>query len=385
MDSWYRSPGLLIVTVILIVISGCGSLRIDHSLPESPDNWLLAGGNHSRTNYTPADASPPFTRAWSYSTGGGFGQTAAVIAGDFLIVGTLHGEVHMIHLPSGERVGYRKVDGPVSHAPLVYRNTLIIPVSSGNNSLDAYDLRTGKFIWRLRLGAIESAPLLYNGTIYTSSIEGTVYAIEPEEGEILWDYKIGERLYSSPAASSSLIFIGSSDGHIYALDAQTGMQRWKSEAFGVIMEQPATDGKYVFLTARDSLIAAVDAGTGATVWQTRLGARIYSPPSIGRNNVYVGFSDGTVFCLRKDTGDPVWHFKSESVISGQIIVSDKYIYVASLDSYVYILDARTGRQIWSQSLGTRIKTAPVVWKEYMFILPDDRNLYAFRSDASLIP
>ena len=47
------------------------------------------------------------------------------------------------------------------------------------------------------------------------------------KGQLLWDYKMGGEVSSSPSVVDGLVIFGSDDNHIYALDAGTGELRWR--------------------------------------------------------------------------------------------------------------------------------------------------------------
>jgi eukaryotic-like serine/threonine-protein kinase len=370
-------PFLLLHLTLAI---GCGSsLRIERPIQETPHDWLMAGGSPERTNMRSEGMSSPLELVWVYKTGGGFGSNAMSITGDILFIGTLNGEVHAAHLPTGEREGSRHVGGPVSGSPSVYRNLLIIPVSSDDISLIAHNIKTGQIIWEKRLGRIESSPLLYEGVLYIAAISGTVYALNPETGDIIWERELEGRIFSSPAGAAQKIFIGSTNRSLYALDGKNGSIRWRAELGGPIMTQPAIGGNNIYVTTFDSTLYSIQTGTGEIVWQQSLGARVYTGPSVSEAFVFAGASNGRLYAYSVSTGELAWKYDTAGVIGSEILISGNKLIFTLLDSSVNILDAGTGTKLWTYSLDARLKTTPVVWKDFLIICSEDRNVYAFRS------
>jgi len=52
--------------------------------------------------------------------------------------------------------------------------------------------------------------------LYVGSEDGTVNAINASTGTLLWHYKTGGDVHSSPAVANGMVFAGSNDGNLYA-------------------------------------------------------------------------------------------------------------------------------------------------------------------------
>jgi outer membrane protein assembly factor BamB len=296
---------------LLLTISCGSSISIERPLPVSPNDWRIAGGSPARSNISTADLLPPYELAWVYKTGGGFPRDALSIAGDVLFSGTLNGEVHAILPLTGDRVGHRSVNGPVSGTPAVYGDFLFIPVSSDEQSLIALNFRTGRIAWERRLGKIESSPLVYNQILYAAAVTGEVFALDPETGDTVWKRKIDGRIFSSPAGAAGMIFVGSTNRKMYAIDAKEGLIIWNTELNGPVMTQPAVAGNHVFTVTFDSTLYSLHTQSGRVEWHHTLGALIYTPPSASGETVYAGTSDGRVYAFSSSTGRQEWMRRSE--------------------------------------------------------------------------
>ena len=153
-----------------------------------------------------------------------------------------------------------------------------------------------KGVWKADLASAtaakyshESQPLVYNGTIYVSTGEDDVFAIDVESGETKWRYE-GELdqkistvccgwLSRGVAIGDGKVYIGKLDGHMVALDQESGEVEWDvevvdwKESNGGITAAPLYyDGKiYTGTTGGEfgvrGFVSALDAKTGEEEWK----------------------------------------------------------------------------------------------------------------------
>jgi PQQ-dependent dehydrogenase (methanol/ethanol family) len=80
-------------------------------------------------------------------------------------------------------------------------------------------------------GSFQSAPLVYNGVLYMTSVFGT-FAIDAASCKKRWSYQhppgahMGQRNNKGAAISNGRVIRGTPDGHLIALDAATGTLLW---------------------------------------------------------------------------------------------------------------------------------------------------------------
>ena len=139
----------------------------------------------------------------------------------------------------------------VSYEPVASGGLLFVP-SNVSDSVTAYDLATGKEIWRfISEGPVRFAPVAANGMVYFGSDDGHLYCVEAMSGKLKWktrgspperdDYRmlVNERLCSrwpvrgGPVIVGDTIFFGCgvwpSEGvFALAVDARTGDVKWRN-------------------------------------------------------------------------------------------------------------------------------------------------------------
>jgi len=129
---------------------------------------------------------------------------------------------------------------------------------------------------------------------------------------LVWKFKTGAEVKSSPAVDGGLVFIGSNDGNIYAIGLRTGNKVWAFQAGDAVEASPCVaDGK-VFVGSSDSFMYALDATSGALKWKYETGGQILgaanrtSTDDGKKTLVIFGSYDGTVYCVDGATGEVVW-------------------------------------------------------------------------------
>jgi alcohol dehydrogenase (cytochrome c) len=99
---------------------------------------------------------------------------------------------------------------------------------------------------------------LAENTPSETSSYGDVLAIDPNTGQIKWQFKMNDLTASGILTTASdLLFAGGREGYFYALDARTGAELWRATLGGSVEAAPITyrigDRQYVAIAAGQSL------------------------------------------------------------------------------------------------------------------------------------
>lgn len=215
---------------------------------------------------------------------------------------------------------------------------------------------------------IRSTPALSGGILYFGSDDGFLHAIDAHTGQQLWRFGTGGMIRSSPAIAAGFVYFTSRDGNLYALSAQRGVLKWKrpigadlgSENYwDFFNSSPIPVGGRLFIGSGDGHLYCLDAATGHTIWAFPTGARIRSTPAVADGTVVFGTMSGNVDALDAATGRRKWTFATRGAshkfsdrnndTTSLVIppaVADGIVVVGGRDSYVYGLDLATGRKLW---------------------------------------
>ena len=85
--------------------------------------------------------------------------------------------------------------------------------------------------WTTRLGGKLSPPVVASGRVYVAAVDHhTVYSLDSDTGETLWQYTAGGRVDGPPTIHGRLALFGCRDGWVYCLRATDGAQVWRFRA-----------------------------------------------------------------------------------------------------------------------------------------------------------
>ena len=116
--------------------------------------------------------------------------------------------------------------------------------------------------------------------------------------ELVWKFKTGIAIVSSPAVAGGVVYIGSGDGRLYAIDAETGQEKWHFKTEGIVGSSPAVAGSMVYVGSEDGRLYALDARTGQEKWSFKTGSPVLSSPAVAGGVVYFGDIEGYVYAVR---------------------------------------------------------------------------------------
>lgn len=104
-----------------------------------------------------------------------------------------------------------------SGAPIIYEGNIYVG-SPITKTFYAYDLETGEKLWEFENEVMKAPPVAQDGIVYFGNVEGYLYALDAESGELLDEMEIGGTLApAGPIIMNDTIFIGSQDSNVYAI------------------------------------------------------------------------------------------------------------------------------------------------------------------------
>ena len=191
-------------------------------------------------------------------------------------------------------------------------------------------------LWEFKTGGrVISSPVVADGTVYVGSNDHFLHALDAGSGRELWKFQTGANVNSTPAVAGGAVYFLSLDGNAYALDARTGKQLWKFATSGESRLNLA--GIYGLLPSREVV---------PDVWDFYL-----SSPVVVDGTVYFGSGDHNVYALDARTGTLRWKFQAGDVVHSSPAIANGFLYVGCWDGVMYALNAKTGQLVWKFATG----------------------------------
>ncbi len=224
-----------------------------------------------------------------------------------------------------------------------------------------------------RIG-VRQAPVVADGRVYASAVEGGVRALDLQSGKQVWEYEPAKekkkarlRLSGGPGVGEGLVVIGTLDGQVIALDAANGGEKWRAKVPGEVIAAPAVAQGLVFVRSNDGRTTAFDAGSGEQRWFNAqelpsLTVRGNAPVVVGPGVLFIGNDDGTLSALAMQDGRPLWEqmvgtpegrteLERMADIDGAPVLEGNNLYVSSFKNETMAIEGPTGRPLWSRDHG----------------------------------
>jgi outer membrane protein assembly factor BamB len=209
-------------------------------------------------------------------------------------------------------------------------------------------------------------PAVSQGRVYAAAIEGGVRAFDLQTGKDIWRYKSDARI-SAVGAGDGLVVAGTLDGELIAIDGSTGEEKWKAKINSEVIAAPTIGQNNVVVHSNDGRVSAYDHDTGERRWfwnheLPSLTVRGGSPVTLAPNIVFVGNDDGTLTALSLADGRQMWDLPIGSAegrtelermadVDGAPVIDGTTLLATSFKRDTVAIDGPSGRPMWTRENG----------------------------------
>ena len=392
---------IAILTLLLLLVGGLGTGCVPGTVAGGGSAGVVADGTlylGSLSGQLLAINAQTGSRLWSVSLEqpaqrGGFGCAPAsssvaiygtpAVFGELVYVTGYDGRlrvyregVEQSRYPAGES----KSVGSIVGGPLLAPGNVYFGTSSGEViALNVLD--DGNLVEKWRVGVnngevidlvdvtkakewqpngrnrVWAAPVILGDTIYVTSMDGKLYALDADTGTEKWNYPTEGAIVSPPVIHDGFLYFGSFDRYFYAVNAETGQLRWRSEvqAERWFWAKPLVHNNAVYAGALDGRVYVFNAATGENLAVRDLGAPLATAPVLSGDDVIFVTSSGDLWAL--DAG----RYQARELAAGvegkvyaPLTLSDGVIYIHAQDpDTLYAVRTDTGVNMWSVPLGSK--------------------------------
>jgi len=271
---------------------------------------------------------------WKYPTDGGVMTRPAVFDAN-LYFGSEDKRLHVISARTGKVVWTYYTDGAIRSSPTIAEGHIFL--GSDDSHLHAVNLNTGRMAWRFEtVEAVRSTPFVVHDLVYAGCESGDYYAVD-FRGELKWRFHAKRAVTASTVGTDQAIYFSSMDSTLYALDPRNGWVLWRFRLGKPSISTPCLVEDLVFVGASDGFIYAVESKSSKEVWRFRTEHQVNSSPVVYKDSLYCGSVDGNLYCLEYRTGRLRWKFGTGGAITGTPVVFDDIVYIGSTDHQIYAL------------------------------------------------
>jgi outer membrane protein assembly factor BamB len=346
-------------------------------------DWPMFMGNSAHSGVAQTAEVPrirELTLAWQYELNSAV-VASPVVSGQQLFVAAENGNLHALDLSTQRPLWLFHAAGGISSTPavaqgMVYflsRDGRFYAVDQGDGTQrwtfstlgEHYFSAQGMFGAPLTSTPVSdpwdyflSSPLVHGGRVYFGSSDGNVYALDAQTGALLWRFKTGGVVHSSPAWVDNKILIGSWDSALYALEADTGREIWRYQGrsehrYSILLgiqSSPTVDQERVYVGSRDGHMYALKLADGTLCWTyDAQGSWIVATAAADEGTLYVGTSDTGIFiALDKATGKERYRFATRNwTYASAVLIANRFVGFGTMAAEFHILDKFSGALLWS--------------------------------------
>ena len=245
---------------------------------------------------------------------------------------------------------------------------------------------TGKLVWNYKTGnVVHTTPAISGNKLLVGSFDGNFYCLNKGDGKLHWKFKsVGQRYFplgefqGSPAVSGNTVYVGSRDFNFYALNIEKGVCNWNRYfSYGWSIATPVFYKNFVINgTSDDRVLVAMDTTVGVVAWRANARFNIFGSCLIKDSIGYFGTLNGNVFSVNLNNGMIIWTYATE----GNKKNHDKYL--TKDDQYndysLNLLDKELASQVPMYFNLGGIFSKPAIEKNLLVISSTDGYLYCLK-------
>jgi len=191
----------------------------------------------------------------------------------------------------------------------------------------------GATVWKLTGLNLQGSPTIASdGTIYVMDPSSTVYAVDPTNGQVLWNFAgspgtVGVRGTPALSRDRSRLYVPSGGGLLYALTAGAsgGELQWSYQISGPpggnIENAPAVDHEGTIYVATGGNYGSTPGNIeavrpdGTRKWSYTSDGTFETTPAVSRRGLVVAGNDvGTITALRHHDGTVAWSYQAPGTV-----------------------------------------------------------------------
>lgn len=341
-------------------------------------------------------------KVWSTSVGDGLGKQGIGIAPLYssgkLYAADYEGRLTAVDAETGNKLWQQKTDLPFSGGPGLEGNLLVMGTIDGQ--VQAFNADTGSSLWQTRVSSeVLAAPAIGDNIVVVRCIDGRVFGLDASNGNRLWIYDRSVPLLTLRGNSALLVragavFIGYDDGTIVALELEDGGLAWEQNFVNpegrTELDRLADIGDQMVMVASDLIVSsyknrvsALAGNSGRLLWFKDISSE--TGVQVDRVNLAISASNGEVWMLDRRNGSTMW--KQDQLLNrglGRPAFYGNQLVVGDAEGYLHWINVETGEFVARVREGKKgFAGAPISVGTTLYVLTNDGTLAAYRAGAAL--
>ena len=253
----------------------------------------------------------------------------------------------------------------------------------------AVNAKTGIEVWRYPdKGSPQvmfyAPPIVTEDAVFVGDLANKFHKLNKTTGAELWTFAGAKGWFIGQAVvSGDTVYVSSSDRYIYAIDSINGTLKWKYETGHQNWSQPIVVSDEIIVASLDHSVYALDM-TGSLLWQTELNGAIVGSPTTDENNekVYVSTIGQAFYALEAKTGNVTWQFDTKSSLWSTPLLAEGALLICDEAGTIYSVDPNTGKALWTTEVGGKVMSGLLAIDGGFIVVTEDGSVRAFDLDRN---
>jgi outer membrane protein assembly factor BamB len=188
--------------------------------------------------------------------------------------------------------------------------TVTMEFTNGDKAYQSFCFAAGGAKWECQLpGACKAGVAVTADSVYATSLDGCVYALDKKSGKLAWEFATGGEILGRAVCVGERIFTAASDGKVYALRLD-GTPVWVRDLATPFYAPVVSDGKLLFASDRSGGVYALSLADGSVLWQRKDATyTIEAAPCLNSGSLFVCAWDCYLYHYRANDGSLMWKIK----------------------------------------------------------------------------
>jgi outer membrane protein assembly factor BamB len=172
-------------------------------------------------------------------------------------------------------------------------------ILSSDPLVAGYDAETGKELWTANClsGEVGSSPAYGEGLVFAANEYAKLAAINPANGQTVWQEDEYMPEVASPVVSGGLLFVATSYGILACYDAKTGQKLWENDSgTGYYSSPVVAEGKLFAFDLQGQLQVYALAREKTLLAESSLGVKVFTTPAFTNGRMFVR-AGGALYCI----------------------------------------------------------------------------------------
>lgn len=317
-------------------VADSGNLPIALQSPAIDDGIVYIGDNNGFMGAYELENGREIWRVYDGSTY----HSAPIVYKDKVIYGTAQGRVIARKAKNGEEVLYNvDLGSPIETAGTVDNGKIFFQLR--NHQVFCLDVETGKVLWGFKKSVSylttlqrSSRPIVFNNRVYVGFADGTISAINIDEGILLFETKLSTAskfldIDAVPFVFDNKIYVSPASSNVVIIDPNTGKILRRAE-FSSLREPIVLNGNLVFGTTQgEVLVTDKDLNI---INKMKISSASITNLVLFKNKIMAGTLKGEVIALNNSNLSLVDRFEfghSYSAIFSDMVAKEDHLLVIS--------------------------------------------------------